>query len=106
MLSGWNLFAPNDVLECLPFADQMGSAVTDQHFGRQRLAVVVAAHHIAIGSGDLEAEQFSHLGRRQLAGADDPAVLLGENVAGFTQWAPDDYVAKGPLRAVRATPED
>ena len=61
-------FAADQVVRRLPAADQVGLAVADQHFGGQRLGVVVRAHHEAVGSGALDHQVVAHARPRAARG--------------------------------------
>ena len=57
-------------------------AVLDQHFGRQRPAVVVRRHHRAVGAGVEDRHQVPDLGPRQ-------AAVLAERVAALAERTDD-----------------
>ena len=90
--------SPRDqIVERLPGANQMGFAVANQHFGRQRLAVVVGAHHEAVGAGDFDHQILAHFGRRQRPRADEAAFFLREDIARLAQRPADDHVVQRPF---------
>ena len=91
----WNHLAAGEVVERLPRADEVRLAVFDQHFGHERLRVVVVGHHVAVGAGVADDEVVADLGLGQRAVGDEAAFVLGEDVARFAQRAADDDVARG-----------
>ena len=80
-----NHFARHQIVERLPAADQLGCTTFDEHFGRQRLGVVVRAHHEAVGAGPFDDQQVADRGGRQAARGDEPPLLLREDIARLAQ---------------------
>jgi hypothetical protein len=91
-------FQIEELLDRLPFADYGKLAIAQHQLGHERAAVVVRRHRRAIGPRVAYDRQVAHLGQGQLAESDEPTVVLGEDVARFTQRTGNRDRADGPSR--------
>ncbi len=80
------------LLESLPFADDLEFAVRVHGFGGVAAAVVVAAHGGAVGASVMENQQVAYLGLRELAGHHEATFFLREHVTGFAERASDNGI--------------
>lgn len=60
LLAAEDLFAADQVLECLPGANEVRGFRDDQNLGGQGFGVVVGAHREAVGAGAFDDEPFSN----------------------------------------------